>query len=78
MIKANNLYSSEAALKYFLTQALASRILLFFIIFISILNLNYLFKFNSFINIIFISIFIIKIGIAPFHFWFPIVIEGLN
>lgn len=78
MIKNNNLYSSEATLKYFLTQALASSILLFFIIFFSFLSFNILLKFNFIINIIFASSFIIKIGIAPFHFWFPIVIEGLN
>lgn len=30
------------------------------------------------INIIIGSSLIIKIGIAPFHFWFPIVIEGFN
>jgi NADH-ubiquinone oxidoreductase chain 2 len=78
MIKINNLYSSEAALKYFLTQALASRVLLFFIIFFSILSLKTQIKFNFIINIIFASSFIIKVGIAPFHFWFPIVIEGLT
>jgi len=37
-----------------------------------------LIKTDFLINIIFSSSFIIKIGIAPFHFWFPIVIEGLN
>jgi NADH-ubiquinone oxidoreductase chain 2 len=34
-IKSNNLFSSEASLKYFLTQALASRTLLFSIILFS-------------------------------------------
>lgn len=78
MIKTNNLYSSEAALKYFLTQALASRVLLFFIIFFSFISFKMIEKTNFIFNIIFASSFIIKIGIAPFHFWFPIVIEGLN
>lgn len=78
MIKNNNLYSSEATLKYFLTQALASNILIFFIIFISFISFKNFIKINYIINIIFSSCFIIKIGIAPFHFWFPIVIEGLN
>lgn len=81
-INLNNLFSSEASLKYFLTQALASRTLLFSIIFYSFyiewnttLNQN---NIQHLINILFISSLIIKIGIAPFHFWFPNVIEGLN
>lgn len=36
------------------------------------------FNLNSLINIIFSSTLILKRGIAPFHFWFPNVIEGLN
>lgn len=78
-IKSNNLFSSEASLKYFLTQALASSVLLFSIILFSFLiEWKTLLNFNSKINIILASSLIIKTGIAPFHFWFPIVIEGLN
>lgn len=79
-IKNNNLFSSEASLKYFLTQALASRILLFSIIlFYFFSEWNYLFETKKkIINIIFASSLIIKRGVAPFHFWFPNVIEGLN
>nr|WEF49626.1 NADH dehydrogenase subunit 2 [Polypedilum sp.] len=78
MVKINNLYSSEAALKYFLTQALASSTLLFFIIFFSTLSFNLMIKYNFIMNIMFASCFMMKIGMAPFHFWFPIVMEGLN
>lgn len=79
-INLNNLFSSEASLKYFLTQALASRILLFSIISYSFfLQWNFSqMKLQPFLNIIFISSLIIKVGLAPFHFWFPNVIEGLN
>lgn len=78
-IKLNNLFSSEASLKYFLTQALASRVLLFSIILFSFLiEWKIITNFNSKINIILASSLIIKTGMAPFHFWFPIVIEGLN
>lgn len=78
-IKLNNLFSSEASLKYFLTQALASSILLFSIILFSFfIEWKIILNFNSKINIILASSLIIKTGIAPFHFWFPIVIEGLN
>nr|YP_010498948.1 NADH dehydrogenase subunit 2 [Microtendipes umbrosus]UWR98444.1 NADH dehydrogenase subunit 2 [Microtendipes umbrosus] len=80
MMKLNNLFSSEASLKYFLTQALASSILLFSIILLYFFN-----KFNmneklfmNFLNIIFASALMMKMGMSPFHFWFPIVMEGLN
>lgn len=77
-IKSNNLFSSEASLKYFLTQALASSTLLFSIILFSFLIEYNNFFYNNIINIIFASSLIIKRGVAPFHFWFPNVIEGLN
>ena len=72
------MFSSEASLKYFLTQTLASRTLLF-----SIILFSFTIEWNSYlnlniINLIFASSLIIKRGVAPFHFWFPNVIEGLN
>lgn len=79
MINTNNLLSTEAALKYFLNQVLASLVLLFLIIFI--IN-NYIFIFfnrmySSFINLIICTI-LIKIGAAPFHFWLPQVIDKIR
>nr|YP_010398710.1 NADH dehydrogenase subunit 2 [Axarus fungorum]UQK95129.1 NADH dehydrogenase subunit 2 [Axarus fungorum] len=78
-MKTNNLFSSEASLKYFLTQTLASSILLFSIILFSFfiewkLNQNLMLK----MNIVIASSLMMKMGMAPFHFWFPIVMEGLN
>nr|YP_010728528.1 NADH dehydrogenase subunit 2 [Endochironomus tendens]WEF49769.1 NADH dehydrogenase subunit 2 [Endochironomus tendens] len=78
MMKSNNLFSSEASLKYFLTQALASSTLLFSIILLFIFSLKMKKNLDFFINIIFISSLMMKMGMAPFHFWFPIVMEGLN
>lgn len=74
--------SNEASLKYFLSQALASSILLFSsILFLFqnnfIINLSFN-KENNYICIIILSALLIKSGTAPFHFWFPNVIEGLN
>jgi len=66
----NNLKSSEASLKYFLTQALASRILLFAII-IYIIKFNFIFQTNieeNFNKIIILSSLLLKRGTAPFHF----------
>nr|AML26530.1 NADH dehydrogenase subunit 2 [Staphylinidae sp. BMNH 1274696] len=73
----NNQYSSESSLKYFLTQALASTILLFSLIFMS-KNMLFMNNIDSSIMIIFNSALLTKMGMAPFHFWFPEVIEGLN
>ena len=74
----NNLISTEASLKYFLTQALASAVLLFAII-LFLLENNLLINLdNSYSRIIIISSLLLKRGTAPFHFWFPNVIEGLS
>jgi len=80
IIDTNNLLSTEASLKYFLTQALASAIFLFSSVFFilqlnifSIINLN-----SNFITLAILSSLLLKRGAAPFHFWFPGVIEGLN
>lgn len=74
----NNLISTEASLKYFLTQALASTVLLFSsILLILANNLNNEIN-ESFTSIIIISALLLKRGAAPFHFWFPNIIEGLT
>lgn len=77
IIRTKNLFSSESSLKYFLTQALASSIFIFSLI-ILFLIINNNFFLNRYINIIICSSILIKRGAAPFHFWFPRVIEGLN
>lgn len=78
IINTNNSLSSEAALKYFLTQALASAIFLFAVILIFILN-NWenplLIRYR---NLLISSTLFLKRGAAPFHFWFPEVMEGLT
>nr|QIS62906.1 NADH dehydrogenase subunit 2 [Tubuca rosea] len=64
-----NSYFSEAALKYFLIQAMGSALLI---------SSSFLF-----ISLTLISFFLImfslllKMGSAPFHFWFPQVMEGI-
>nr|YP_009512620.1 NADH dehydrogenase subunit 2 [Gordonella aff. paravillosa ZS-2018]AXJ93180.1 NADH dehydrogenase subunit 2 [Gordonella aff. paravillosa ZS-2018] len=66
----NNQYSSEAALKYFLIQALGSSII--------ILSASFtLFSMNS-SSILLTTALLLKAGAAPFHFWFPSVMEGLQ
>nr|YP_009938367.1 NADH dehydrogenase subunit 2 [Lethe syrcis]QNU07786.1 NADH dehydrogenase subunit 2 [Lethe syrcis]USO21418.1 NADH dehydrogenase subunit 2 [Lethe syrcis] len=73
---SNNLLNSEAALKYFLTQAIASINFLFTIILSLFLMKN--FYMNNFISILINSSLLMKMGSTPFHFWFPNVMEGLS
>nr|YP_009757385.1 NADH dehydrogenase subunit 2 [Calappa bilineata]QIM59229.1 NADH dehydrogenase subunit 2 [Calappa bilineata] len=65
----NNPYFSEAALKYFLIQALAST----FIIMSSACYFNLTMP-----NFLILLALMLKLGAAPFHFWFPQVMEGLT
>nr|QJQ25919.1 NADH dehydrogenase subunit 2 [Niphades castanea] len=73
----NNKYSAEASIKYFIVQAMASAIFLFsIVIFSNIKNFN--FDMNSISSMIMNSALLLKMGAAPFHFWFPEVMSGLN
>lgn len=66
---------TEAAIKYFLTQSIAS-VLLIFIIFIKI---NSTLEFSLDIkNILLTVMLLIKMGAAPFHFWFPQITKLIN
>nr|UDD74602.1 NADH dehydrogenase subunit 2 [Monodiamesa sp. 1 CZ-2021a] len=78
MMSTNNLLSSEASLKYFLTQALASSVLLFSVIFFFLLSNWSNSNFVSYSNLLISSALLLKSGAAPFHFWFPSVMEGLS
>lgn len=64
-----NCYLSEASLKYFLIQALGSA----FIILGAVICL-----YNHNLIILLTMALLLKLGAAPFHFWFPQVIEGLT
>nr|YP_010692457.1 NADH dehydrogenase subunit 2 [Cepora nadina]WBV74610.1 NADH dehydrogenase subunit 2 [Cepora nadina] len=73
---SKNLLATEASLKYFLTQSIASINFLFSILLKMILFKN--FEMNNFISIMINSALLMKMGSAPFFFWFPNVMEGLN
>nr|QBF01241.1 NADH dehydrogenase subunit 2 [Stegana xiaoleiae] len=74
----NNLMSTEASLKYFLVQALASTVLLFAVILL-MMKLNMDYNMNSYYEMaIILSSLLLKSGAAPFHFWFPNIMEGLS
>lgn len=71
------MFSSESSLKYFLTQALASAVFLLSVITLY-LFINFKFYLIYYNFILISSSIILKRGTAPFHFWFPSVIEGLT
>lgn len=67
--------NSEATLKYFLIQALASSMLVFF----SFLRIVFSVSSFSFSLTTLITIrLLIKLGASPFHVWVPQVVEGLS
>nr|APX40408.1 NADH dehydrogenase subunit 2 [Aphthona albertinae] len=73
-----NIYPVEATLKYFITQSLASAIILFIVI-ISMNMTEFIpHNFNYWLMMILNSALLTKLGAAPFHSWFPEVMEGLN
>nr|YP_010031476.1 NADH dehydrogenase subunit 2 [Togoperla limbata]QOV02871.1 NADH dehydrogenase subunit 2 [Togoperla limbata] len=80
MTNTSNLMTTEASLKYFLTQALASATLLFAVIFAALTFSipSTLLTWNPFLNSLITSSLLLKMGAAPFHFWFPGVMEGLT
>nr|YP_009528965.1 NADH dehydrogenase subunit 2 [Ophraella communa]AST14952.1 NADH dehydrogenase subunit 2 [Ophraella communa] len=78
LMKSNkNIFPSEAALKYFITQALASTIILFTVI-LSLMKLDFIQQWNYWTMMMMNSGLLTKLGAAPFHAWFPEVMEGLN
>nr|ASM92885.1 NADH dehydrogenase subunit 2 [Apodemus agrarius] len=79
LINKKNPRSTEAATKYFITQATASMIILLAII----LNFKQLglWTFQQQTNSLLLNITLIalsmKLGLAPFHFWLPEVTQGI-
>nr|YP_010947190.1 NADH dehydrogenase subunit 2 [Elephantulus brachyrhynchus]WGO62130.1 NADH dehydrogenase subunit 2 [Elephantulus brachyrhynchus] len=78
IINPHNPRSIEGATKYFLTQASASMLLMMaaMINFMdsgqwSLLNLN-----NSFASLLMLTAILMKLGMAPFHFWVPEVLQS--
>nr|AEQ03917.1 NADH dehydrogenase subunit 2 [Stegana jianfenglingensis] len=81
LMKDDNLMSmsSEASLKYFLVQVMSSTVLLFSIILMMMMkNTNYEINFLNYNSMIIMSSLLLKSGAAPFHFWFPNIMEKLS
>nr|YP_009708244.1 NADH dehydrogenase subunit 2 [Figulus binodulus]QEV84360.1 NADH dehydrogenase subunit 2 [Figulus binodulus] len=77
IMKNKNKLATEAALKYFIVQAMASTILLFSVITIYLGKASFEPTKEMMILALNSSI-LLKMGAAPFHFWFPEVMEGLE
>nr|YP_010946414.1 NADH dehydrogenase subunit 2 [Balta maculata]WGO57132.1 NADH dehydrogenase subunit 2 [Balta maculata] len=78
MTNNENIYTTEASMKYFLVQALASSLLLFVIITATIMEQFQLINKWLNYNNLMMTPLLLKSGIAPFHWWFPSVMEGLG
>nr|UBN08931.1 NADH dehydrogenase subunit 2 [Panesthia sloanei] len=74
----NNIFTTEAALKYFLIQVLASSSLLFIILSKSIIESMFSLIDSYLTSIIIVTPLLMKSGAAPLHWWFPSVMEGLS
>nr|YP_010460766.1 NADH dehydrogenase subunit 2 [Tenodera angustipennis]UUF67515.1 NADH dehydrogenase subunit 2 [Tenodera angustipennis] len=73
-----NMYSTEASLKYFLIQAIASSTLLFLILLkTNIQEMFYISKMNTWNNMMLLPL-LMKIAASPFYWWLPSVMEGLS
>jgi NADH-ubiquinone oxidoreductase chain 2 len=74
------MYNTEASLKYFIVQVLASATLLFIVVIKTVTE--DLFTLTNvgtpYTPIIVCTPLLLKRGAAPFHWWFPGVIEGLR
>nr|WGO57873.1 NADH dehydrogenase subunit 2 [Blattella parilis] len=78
MSSNENIFTTEASLKYFLVQALASSVLLFLIISKTMMEDMFSLMNSQLSSMIMSTPLLLKGGAAPFHWWFPSVMEGLN
>jgi NADH-ubiquinone oxidoreductase chain 2 len=72
-----NIYTTEASLKYFIIQALASSTLLFLVMIKALSRQNIPLNGEMYEYAIMVPL-LLKIGAAPTHWWFPRVMEGLR
>nr|URX54461.1 NADH dehydrogenase subunit 2 [Glyptotermes sp. 17 AB-2022a] len=76
MSSQENIYTTEASLKYFLVQALASSSLMFLVMMKALMN--QMIVTSSLHSYAIMTPLLLKMGAAPLHWWFPSVMEGLS
>nr|QDA21680.1 NADH dehydrogenase subunit 2 [Orthetrum sabina] len=72
--KNSSPYETESAMKYFLVQALASVVFLIAVLFGEMID----FSMMTYSPYLISTALLMKMGAAPFHFWFPGVMEGIS
>nr|AQP29299.1 NADH dehydrogenase subunit 2 [Amitermes sp. A TB-2017] len=78
MSNVKNMYNTEASLKYFIVQVLASATLLFMVVMKTLTEDLFTFEGSTYAPMIICTPLLLKSGAAPFHWWFPGVMEGLS
>nr|URX53319.1 NADH dehydrogenase subunit 2 [Calcaritermes nearcticus] len=76
MSSQDDLFTTEASLKYFIIQALASSVLLFLVIMKALMNQPH--SLTDLSPYMIMTPLLLKMGAAPLHWWFPSVMEGLS
>nr|YP_007627070.1 NADH dehydrogenase subunit 2 [Ommexecha virens]AGC22386.1 NADH dehydrogenase subunit 2 [Ommexecha virens] len=77
LLTSKNMLMNEASIKYFIVQAMASTILLFSILLIQMKQPTY-WETEMISSTMVLSSLLLKIGAAPFHFWFPEIMGTTN
>nr|YP_009350910.1 NADH dehydrogenase subunit 2 [Promirotermes pygmaeus]AQP28118.1 NADH dehydrogenase subunit 2 [Promirotermes pygmaeus] len=78
MSNVKNMYNTEASLSYFIVQVLASATLLFMVVMKTLTEDLFTFDSSPYTTMIICTPLLLKSGAAPFHWWFPGVMEGLS
>nr|UDD86599.1 NADH dehydrogenase subunit 2 [Cryptocercus sp. 3 ZQW-2021c] len=78
MSNNKNTYTTESSLKYFIIQAMASSFLLFIIMMKVMMEDLFTMENENINTMIIMTPLLLKSGAAPFHWWFPSVMEGMS
>nr|AQP30101.1 NADH dehydrogenase subunit 2 [Microtermes sp. A TB-2017] len=78
MSNIKNMYNTEASLKYFIVQVLASATLLFLVVMKTLTEDLFTLEESAYTPMIICTPILLKSGAAPLHWWFPGVMEGLS
>nr|YP_010227800.1 NADH dehydrogenase subunit 2 [Cryptocercus tianbaensis]UDD86560.1 NADH dehydrogenase subunit 2 [Cryptocercus tianbaensis] len=78
MSNNKNIYTTESSLKYFIIQAMSSSFLLFIIIVKVMMEDMFTMENHNISTMIIMTPLLLKSGAAPFHWWFPSVMEGMS
>nr|YP_010878882.1 NADH dehydrogenase subunit 2 [Cantonius szechuanensis]WHE42521.1 NADH dehydrogenase subunit 2 [Cantonius szechuanensis] len=79
LISSKTQRSTEASMKYFITQASASVVLMISILYMTMkLTTSSNLLMSVLPETLMLSAILLKMGCAPFHFWFPEIVDGLS